>query len=1796
MNALKANQLPRLALANSLYMGEVPEELAGLTPLEETVIARCRVKAMIYRMEYDGKEPKKLNGVPVGGLPNKQRRLDGNVLIFPQHPEYLSNLLPPPIDDILQYVCIMIIGSEIPDSEWLQRYGTPLYIRANKIRAALAWLKAHNHLYRDVQINEESIASLPPDGVLLPFHIEMLKADEKREAVTSRYDGQPERKDDDSTNEDESANMPFKSIVIADVGNNASARELTAAALKHVRRKKEGFVVLPHDARFANEFDNPALFPSCYPTLFPYGVAGFEESSRNFTVGFHSHVKHLLSLGDERFRVHQSFLFTAFNILQRRDMLRSVHFKTRHSWFQDVAAKLSSISPETIKDVADRMSNEAFYDAPRTEEEKKVMGLMKQVQSVTKMVDGSPSARMCWQNEVRAMVISLGVPAFFITINPSDDSNPIVGFLAGRQNLDIDHLLQEDVMSWKDQSCLVAKNPFAAAKFFNLYMKAFFQEILGFEEPDVHQFDNGTSYMGFVGHARAYYAAVEAQGRGTLHCHLVLWVHGALNPNELRQKLMDALDEDFRRKFMAYAEDCIDNGMPTVPNESLVVPSDNSHPCAVRGVNFDDPAASTKEHRLKDLWNVVDSCQRHDHKPTCYKYQKPGETPECRFMLGENAAVAHSSVDATTGEFTLRKRDGLVNNYNHTAIEAVRNNMDIKMIASGENAKAVCFYITDYITKTQLKTHVAYAALETAMRKLQQRTDDDDSESPRVKAKRLLQRCAYEMLAKQELSAPQVASFLMGYEDHFSSHRFRCLYWTAAENYIDECLPSPECRDLSSSPDAGEPMVDDFVAEAADTQIPDPSTTGDTPATPSVPLNDDVILEVGEDGEIYPRASQLRDYIYRGRILDQVSLWEYVARASKVTIRGKGSQDGVSMSSIEDSEGQWTNANVLTSSLDIRPSCRYLGQHDEYDTAYTVICHPLQPFIPIPIGPAIPRRDRPAVRAKYCRLMLILLKPWRTVQDLRRDFPSWEDAFIEFERSAPPRITHLLTNMQVFHECRDSRDDHFRNRKLLREIPRDFQERDGIHDVEVEGFTHTSEEEEQAMWQHMRDMKHKQAVADRDARVDLYLSIAAQCGIIEAPDMSVFEGSLKGSAGPAHVDVSRTGQTMEGLWRSNYERRKLRWRPSRTEGSIEQVSAHNSTPVDSRDDGIRQPCIIPPQGPPADSDKIMTTLITKWTLNEEQELAFRIIADRATDRNSEQLRMYLGGPAGTGKSRVIDAVKDLFKHTGQENRYLLASYMGIAAKNIQGVTLHSALNLAGISRMARHGEVHQGMIQYWANKDVLVIDEVSMISLQLMDQINEALQLAKESDKPYGGIHIIFAGDFSQLTPVGATTLYKTITTSFLCATETGQRQIRGKLLWYSVDTVVFLVKPKRQEGEGNEVFVELLGRLREGNCTDDDYKVLSGRVLTPEHTALFRPKDSPWRTAPIVVTDNATKDALNEACAIQFAIDHDKELHWYYAIDRRQGEEITNEGLAAELQWIDSGKTKQRLGRVPLCEDMPVLVSQNWDVAGGVVNGTYGRVSSIRYRVNNRRQRVLTSVVIKVADANLSMPFLEDTEVPILADIVDLRFTNKHSKSSKTIRRQQVAIVPAFAMTAHRAQGQTMPYVIADLEGARSVKAAYVMVSRATSLDGLLIYRPFSISKLQRKGVDDDADDDADLGVEMHRLEVLAQTTLSIHGSPSQQKEACIALSAAKRAGQSLAQKPGSGTMGKDQVRFETKHLKKGAASIERLQQIAAHSFARGATSESHNMVGGKRKRPAQTVPTTRKRRAHVSLESGAQ
>ncbi|KAJ7157743.1 hypothetical protein C8R46DRAFT_818648, partial [Mycena filopes] len=386
-------------------------------------------------------------------------------------------------------------------------------------------------------------------------------------------------------------------------------------------------------------------------------------------------------------------------------------------------------------------------------------------------------------------------------------------------------------------------------------MKAFIKCILGYDKK------SDDEEGGVLGVVKAYYGTVEAQGRGTLHCHMMVWVAGALNPNEIKDKVLEnGGNVEFQKRLINFLEDTISTSIPEEAEPELVTPLSKFHPCATRGPGPSIDPGNQASAEQNDLHNLAERCQRHKHTATCYKYWRGHPEPkECRFDLDKDNVTPVSVFDPETGEFELRTLDGLVNNFNETMLKAIRCNMDIKFVGSGPTAKAILYYITDYITKSQLQAHVAYAALEAAVQKLGEFNPEEDDLTTR--AKRLLQRCAHSLISKQELSAQQVVSYLMDFEDHFTSHEYVNLFWTSFEGFINGEDPSPECYKKATSSDLF-PIEEE---EHSDSVVENPDEH-----KVAADENDLIHVTFDSSGKIKPTANQACDYQKRGDALENV--------------------------------------------------------------------------------------------------------------------------------------------------------------------------------------------------------------------------------------------------------------------------------------------------------------------------------------------------------------------------------------------------------------------------------------------------------------------------------------------------------------------------------------------------------------------------------------------------------------------------------------------------------------------------------------------------------------------------------------------------------------------------------------------------------------------------------------------------------------------------------------------------------------------------------------------------------------
>ena len=121
--------------------------------------------------------------------------------------------------------------------------------------------------------------------------------------------------------------------------------------------------------------------------------------------------------------------------------------------------------------------------------------------------------------------------------------------------------------------------------------------------------------------------------------------------------------------------------------------------------------------------------------------------------------------------------------------------------------------------------------------------------------------------------------------------------------------------------------------------------------------------------------------------------------------------------------------------------------------------------VPILYGPQIPRGDRDDTRERYCRALLTLFVPWRTIGDLCDGKQSWEEAFQSRKNLISARLWNIIENIQLLHECKKERDEH-----LLQVIAEAQTDNDAIDPVFVSSNQHGFDEDEMGDDEHFLEL------------------------------------------------------------------------------------------------------------------------------------------------------------------------------------------------------------------------------------------------------------------------------------------------------------------------------------------------------------------------------------------------------------------------------------------------------------------------------------------------------------------------------------------------------------------------------------------------------------------------------------------------------------------------------------------------------------------------------------------------------
>jgi len=398
--------------------------------------------------------------------------------------------------------------------------------------------------------------------------------------------------------------------------------------------------------------------------------------------------------------------------------------------------------------------------------------------------------------------------------------------------------------------------------------------------------------------------------------------------------------------------------------------------------------------------------------------------------------------------------------------------------------------------------------------------------------------------------------------------------------------------------------------------------------------------------------------------------------------------------------------------------------------------------------------------------------------------------------------------------------------------------------------------------------------------------------------------------------------------------------------------------------------------------------------------------------------IFITGKAGTGKSFLLE-----YFVACTNKQVAVVAPTGVAALNINGQTIHSFFGIdfnvqkpndAEQMRMSNKRRAILSAI------DVLVIDEVSMVRVDIIEAINKKMQIANNNSEPFGGKQVVLFGDLYQLPPVidsGQLSRYleDTYGTVFFFGAPS---LLAGDLKVYE------LAVPHRQK---DQEYLDILNNLRVGALNQSELDRLNQRCLAP-------PDDGGFLT---LTTTNAVADRTN--------IERLQKLDQpEFSYDATITGSITESAYPAPKTLILRVGAQVMMLRNDYTDATPKDPKQQrrW------VNGTLGIVSSLNVDT--------IKVLINGVEHSINKASWQKTQYEY--DAFEKRLTQEVVATFK-----QYPLKLAWAVTIHKAQGQTYQSVAIDLGlGAFEAGQMYVALSRCVSMDTLYLRQPINSSDIK--------------------------------------------------------------------------------------------------------------------------------------
>jgi hypothetical protein len=395
--------------------------------------------------------------------------------------------------------------------------------------------------------------------------------------------------------------------------------------------------------------------------------------------------------------------------------------------------------------------------------------------------------------------------------------------------------------------------------------------------------------------------------------------------------------------------------------------------------------------------------------------------------------------------------------------------------------------------------------------------------------------------------------------------------------------------------------------------------------------------------------------------------------------------------------------------------------------------------------------------------------------------------------------------------------------------------------------------------------------------------------------------------------------------------------------------------------------------------------------------------------------VFLTGKAGTGKTTLLRKIRDTTK-----KNFAIVAPTAVAAINAGGVTLHSFFQIPFGPLVPVVDENADTNFKYSDEKtrllrclDLLIIDEISMVRVDIIDFIDRTLKRVKGSNRPFGGVQVLMIGDLYQLSPIFHDAWH--ILGAYYASP-------------YFFDSIIFRSTPmltfklEKVYRQSDPLFLDILNGMRENSLDSGLLEKLNER---------YDPSlDQEWKDDYITLTThNQLVNEINQGCLEKLdgeIFDFNAEINGDFPKDAYPTDEKLQLKLGAQVIFIknDSSGRKQ------------------------FYNGKAAKITSID------KDSIKVSFTNGSREIEVEKEIWQNVKYSLSAEENKINETSTGSFS-------QYPFKLAWAITVHKSQGLTFDQAIVDVSTAFTHGQAYVALSRCRSLEGLILKSPVMLENI---------------------------------------------------------------------------------------------------------------------------------------